>query len=160
MHLHAPNKTKGFTLLEVVIAMTIVVVALMSLIELVGNYTGNTAYLQNKMVAQWVAKNRINENKLEATFPNVGETKGTVEMAGQQWNWTQKVTEAGIKGFRKVDVSVSLKGKKNSLTRLAYYASDAFKSCEWRSAGQVTCHKQKQRTGQKVKLNTSQLTTQ
>lgn len=155
------NKHAGFTLLEVMIAMTIVVLGLISLIQLVSNYTGNTALLQDKLLAQWIAKNRINQSKLEASFPAVGTESGDVKMAGRQWTWTQKVTEAGTKGYRKVDVSVSVKGGKNSMTRLFYYASDAFKPCEWKSIRQVTCHPQKPRTGAKSSsLNGLSLPTQ
>lgn len=140
----------GFTLLEVMIAMTIVIFALMSLIDLVGNYTGNTAYLQDKMVAQWVAKNRINQSKLETDFPATGVTSGDSEMAGRTWVWTQTVSETGTKGFRKVDISVAIKGKKNSISHLFYYTSNVFKPCQWQSSRQVSCHKQKLRTGEQA----------
>lgn len=139
----------GFTLLEVMIAMTIVVLALMSLIDLVNNYTGNTAYLQDKLVAEWVAKNRINQSKLESNFPATGTTSGESEMAGRTWVWTQTVSETGTKGFRKVDITVAIKGKKNSISNLFYYTSNVFKPCEWKSSRQVTCHAQKQRPGAK-----------
>lgn len=133
--------------MEVMIAMTIVVFALMSLIDLVSTYTGNTVYLQDKLVAQWVAKNRINESKLESNFPAPGSSSGEEIMGGRTWVWTQTVSETGTKGFRKIEVSVSIKGKKNQMTDLFYYASNAFKPCDWQSGRQLACHPQKPRTG-------------
>lgn len=147
-----PKRTRGFTLLEVMIAMTIVIFALMSLIDLVGNYTGNTAYLQDKMVAQWVVKNQINQSKLTSNFPATGVTSGESKMAGRTWVWTQTVSETGTKGFRKIDVSVSIKGKKNSVSSLFYYASNVFKPCQWESSRQVSCHKQRPRTGAQARV--------
>lgn len=99
---------RGFTLLEVLIAMAVISIALTAIITTGSNTTANTVYLKQKTFAHWVAMNRLAELQAEREWPSVGSTSDTVEMMGQEWEWIQKTTETVEPNLRRVEVSVIL----------------------------------------------------
>lgn len=97
---------RGFTLLEVLVAMAVISIALTAIIKTGSDTTANTAYLKQKTYAHWVAMNRMSELQAEKTWPSVGTDSDTVEMMGQEWEWTQTTTETVEPNLRRVEVSV------------------------------------------------------
>lgn len=81
---------KGFTLLEVLVALAVAAIGLGAVIKVAGGNAYNAQYLQEKTLAQWVALNRVSEIKLSNKFPAVGTEKGSAEMAGRTWYWQQE----------------------------------------------------------------------
>jgi len=102
----ANKKTnRGFTLLEVMIALFVIAVALGGVIKVMGNAAINTSRLSNRTFAQWVALNRIAKLQTGNNWPSIGEKKGKDEMANQEWRWVQKTMktyEIGKDGKKKV----------------------------------------------------------
>lgn len=103
------NKAQGFTLVEVMVAMMIVALALTALMVNIGGLVDNTAYLQKKTFAHWVALNqleleRINnhQTKKMLTSEKIGET----EMVGQRWYWKIKPEKTADKGFLQLHINV------------------------------------------------------
>ena len=101
------RRETGFTLLEVLVALTIVAVALGAIIRASGQSTGNLVYVRDKIVAAWVAENRIAEAMLADEWPPVGSQSGSEEMLGQEWNWDVQVSVTADPDLRRLDVSVS-----------------------------------------------------
>jgi len=130
---------RGFTLIEVVIAMTIVAIAMVSLIEATGTYVKNTAFLRDKVIAHWVANNALNELLLKESFPSKSEKQGDETMAGKKWAWKIKVKETPDKEFRAVEVKVFKGDEENSLSTLVSYVSSAAAACEKANDQQTAC---------------------
>lgn len=104
----SPRIQRGFTLLEVLIAMAVIAIALTAIIKTGSNTTANTVYLKQKTYAHWVAMNHLAELQAEKNWPSVGSASDTEEMMGQKWEWIQKTTETVEPNLRRVEVSVIL----------------------------------------------------
>ncbi|WP_373187203.1 type II secretion system minor pseudopilin GspI [Halopseudomonas sp.] len=55
------SRNKGFTLLEVLVAMTILAVALAALVKGGSDHSRNTLYLQERTLAHWAGQNLLTE---------------------------------------------------------------------------------------------------
>ena len=70
---------KGFTLLEVMLAMAVFAIAGVALVGSAENNFRNLSHLEKKMLANWVASNQLVEATLDDTWPPKNNKKGQVE---------------------------------------------------------------------------------
>ena len=101
---------KGFTLLEVMVALAIIAMALAAATSAVSGNIRNASGLQQRTYAHWVAMNQLAEMQLSKKWPATKTTKGSSLMAKQEWYWSTKVTKTpdGFDLIRRVDVMVRL----------------------------------------------------
>ena len=100
-------RLRGFTLMEVLVALLIVSLGMLAVIEAVGQAASNSSYLRDKTMAHWVAMNRLTELRLQKQPPAFGESSGEVDMAGQRWRWHTKVSETAVTTISRIDVNVA-----------------------------------------------------
>ncbi|MGQ0384462.1 MAG: type II secretion system minor pseudopilin GspI [Gammaproteobacteria bacterium] len=105
-----PERSRGFTLIEVVVALAIVGVGMFAVFKTIGDTAHNVGYLRDRTLAAWIADNRITELRLSGQLPSIDETAGEVEMAGRRWSYLVKVSQTPVEGMRRVDVSVRREG--------------------------------------------------
>ena len=98
---------RGFTLVEVMVAVVIVAVGMGAAILSVNQNVYNASYLRDKIMASWVAENRLTELRLSGTTPKVEQTSGDAEMGDVRWLWRQKVSETGVANLLRVDIEVT-----------------------------------------------------
>ena len=98
---------RGFTLLEILIALAVLAVALGAIIKSSSDFTGSHAHLQARSMANWVARNVLVEFQLNGEWPRVGERKGTMEMGHLEWRWLARVSQTEETQLRRIDVEVS-----------------------------------------------------
>ena len=119
-----PRRCKGFTLLEVLVALTIISLSLGALISTSGSHASSAGYLKQKTIAHWVAMNEITRLQVEKAWPGKGDTRGSTEMAGAEWYWTLSVKETEDDDSRQVEYRIYLdEDREYSLTRLIGYLS-------------------------------------
>ena len=99
-------RERGFTLLEVLVALAIVATALAALVRAGSDNATTAVYLRDKSLAEWVALNRIAELRLEREWPSPGTREGEARMAERTWNWTVEVSETFDPDVRRADVTV------------------------------------------------------
>ncbi len=77
------------------VALTIIAISLGALLQTSGTQASSVTYLKQKTLAHWVAVNELTQIRISKEFPNIGEKKGSTEMAGFEWHWlrTTKKTE-------------------------------------------------------------------
>jgi len=100
------KRQRGFTLLEVLVALAIVAIALGALLKTGAGNSANAVYLRDKTLAHWVAMNKVTEFQLAPGWPATGTTRGKADMAGREWHWTAKVSETFDANVRRLDVEV------------------------------------------------------
>lgn len=97
---------QGFTLLEVLVALSILAIALAAIIGVASNQALNTTHLRDKTLAHWVAMNKIAELQMSAEWPAKGKVRGDEELGLHEWHWVRTVTETPDGRVRQVDVAV------------------------------------------------------
>jgi len=101
-----PWRSRGFTLLEVLIAMVIFGTTITFLLRNINDLQQVHTDISIKTVAHWVALNKMAETRIEGQWPNVGVTRGDVEMRNHQWYWLQTVSKTSEKELRQIEVEV------------------------------------------------------
>lgn len=99
---------QGFTLLEVMVALAIVALGMMAVHAQLYRYTVGAAIIENKVLASWIASNRIAELSVAPQWPPFGETTDEVDYARRVWVWRARISETPVENLRRVDVSVAL----------------------------------------------------
>jgi general secretion pathway protein I len=100
-------RQRGFTLIEVLIALTVLAVALAAVIKAISSFVSNTAYLKERSLANWVGLNALAELRSSGEWPNAGELHGDETMAGRQFNWLITVSTVEGGDVRRLDVKVT-----------------------------------------------------
>ncbi|MGI9224727.1 MAG: type II secretion system minor pseudopilin GspI [Woeseiaceae bacterium] len=103
-------RLRGFTLLEVMVALVIISLALAGVAGSMGQMIDTANTMRDRTYASWIAQNKITELRLSGILPEVGETSGEEDYANTTWAWTANISETGIENLMKVDVSVSYPG--------------------------------------------------
>jgi len=115
------NRSRGFTLVEVVVALAIVAIGMLAVFKTIGDTVNNVSTLRDRSFAAWIADNRITELRLTGQMPSVDETAGDLEYGGRRWHWVTRVSQTPVDGLRRVDVLVRREGdpEESSLVSLA-----------------------------------------
>ena len=113
------NKTRGFTLIEVLVAMAILSIALIAIFRNTNVTIKNAQYIQDKNIAHWVAVNVMTRAEVGLIdLPTAGNTmSGDETMLGQKWIW--QLTSKNIQDLPMLQLQVRiLNQKKESVDTL------------------------------------------
>lgn len=102
---HHHVRLRGFTLIEVLVALAIVSIALLALSQTGGRSLDTQYQLEQRSIALWVAANQLAEIELNRPI-QPGTRSGQVQMAGQDWRWQAEVQPAPGEQLWRADVLV------------------------------------------------------
>ena len=106
----AVRRARGFTLIEVLVALAIVVIGMATVMGALSSSANSVSYLRDRTFAQWVALNQIANVRLSASLshqqPATGDSDGDSDFAGRSWHWKQVIEATEIPGMVRIDVSV------------------------------------------------------
>lgn len=106
---------RGFTLIEVVIALAIAAIALAAVTAAISQMVDAANGMQQRTYANWIAENQIAEMRLANVVPDVSTTSGEVTFAGMEWAWEATVSETGVENLYRVDVDVGFAGSDQTI---------------------------------------------
>jgi general secretion pathway protein I len=104
-------RARGFTLVEVMVALAIVAIALPALLMSLYQQIDDTAYLRDKTLAYMVAENKLAEIRLvigSTRNLSAGKDSGLASMADRDWYWWVETKATEVEKFFRVDITVSL----------------------------------------------------
>ncbi|HVF35616.1 MAG TPA: type II secretion system minor pseudopilin GspI [Candidatus Saccharimonadia bacterium] len=101
---------RGFTLIEVVIALAVVALALLALVRTAGLGARALAHERESTLAHFVAANVLAETRIGAGFPGVGRREGRATMGPREFRWELVVQGTQEPAIRRLDVRVFAAG--------------------------------------------------
>lgn len=103
-------RSRGFTLLEMLLAMVVIAVVGITISTATGNVASQTFTLERRTMAHWVGQNQINRLRLSLRGDNsaLPEGKDTVRvyMGERDWQVRTEVTATDHPWIRRVEVDV------------------------------------------------------
>lgn len=112
---------RGFTLVEVLVALLIVALGLAALMTTIGSAANTSGILRDKTLAEWIAMNRLVEVRLN--LPQAGGSPaggspidgspidgqgnhGTLRFANREWHYDTRYASTTVPSMRRVTVRV------------------------------------------------------
>lgn len=108
---------RGFTLLEVMIALLIFSIGSIALTKAMSQVVGQQSRLEQKTFAGWIADNKFKQIIAVDGFPDIGETRQEIEYARRQWQVEEKVIKTPNPLMRRIEITVSLLDKEDNSSR-------------------------------------------
>jgi general secretion pathway protein I len=99
-------RMRGFTLIEVLVALAIVAVALLSSLRAVGVMAQSSAELDMRLLAQLSARNQIALLRASGAFPPLGQTSTACPQGELDLICRQEIKATPNEFFRRVEVRV------------------------------------------------------
>ena len=99
-------KPRGFTLIEMMVALAVFSLAALALIRLEGATIRGASTLDMTLLAQTVARNVAIEAMTDAKPPTIGAASGVESNGGRAWSWTRSVQPTGDIRVLRIDVTV------------------------------------------------------
>jgi general secretion pathway protein I len=100
-------RSRGFTLIEMLVALTILAIALAAVQRAVSGSLDNAYQLKLRLLASWVADNRLAELRATRMMPPPGESSGEEPQAGIAFHWKALVSTTPNPYVERVEITVT-----------------------------------------------------
>ena len=97
---------RGFTLIEVVVAVAVIAFGLAATIKTVSTVTRNTSHLNERIIATWVAQNAMALYELDIEGDAAKETAGKEQLAGVEWHWKKVLVDTEDPDSKRFEIEV------------------------------------------------------
>jgi general secretion pathway protein I len=104
--LPARTSSRGFTLVEVLVALAVVALGLTALMVAVSGTARTSGYLRDKTIAQWIALNRLTQVRLQVNKLGDTQDTGQIDFAGQKWHYDTRYFDTQFQSMKRVVVRV------------------------------------------------------
>ena len=104
-----PRNSRAFTLVEVLVALAVLSLALIAALRASSVGVSNSSEIRDRLLAGWVAQNRLAEHRARRDWLPVGVFSGEAAQAGMLFRWEEKVNSTPNTQFMRVEIRVSAK---------------------------------------------------
>jgi general secretion pathway protein I len=112
------RRTRGFTMIEVLVALAIIAVALAASLRAVGTLANGEADLHRRLLAGWSADNELAQLRLTHAWPAIGSRSFDCSQGNLKLICTDRVTATPNPLFRRVEVLVASPGLRGDLAQM------------------------------------------
>ena len=101
-------KSKGFTLIEVLLALSVIAIALTALIKATAQTVAGMSHIKDKSISHWVAMQGV--SMIQLGLLNVSGSQGVSQvtnMLGQRWYWRAELQPTAINHMQQINITVS-----------------------------------------------------
>ena len=117
------RREDGFTLIEVLVALTVFSLAAMALLNLAGENTRTAGVVTTRVLAGVVAENQAVTVMASSAPLAPGVASGAETQGGRLWRWTRRVSPTDVAGMMRVDLAVVPEGGRRPLAELTVFRS-------------------------------------
>lgn len=124
--IRSPNgvsRHRGFTLIEVLVALFLVGVALPAMVMRMQGIIDHTIHIEEKTYAYWIAENQLQEllieQRLSKKLTKQKKHQDTLEFGGREWFWSAEVIQTELPEMFRVNMAVSRDQKESALANLS-----------------------------------------
>ena len=123
-------KARGFTLVEVMVALAVVAIALPAVLTALYQQIDDVGYLRDKSMAHMVAANKLAEMRLvigSTRSLQAGKDSGQTELAERDWYWWLQTTTTEVAQFFRVEIVVAAEEEQRDrplYTLVAFMSAD------------------------------------
>ena len=117
-------RARGFTLIEVLVALALAAVALTAGMRALAQAADGAGTLKSRTLALWVAQNRLAALQIDPAALRMAGAQGEAVQANLRFRWTATVGPTPNPAFRRVDIVVAeLTAPDYVLARLTGYVA-------------------------------------
>lgn len=103
----AVARSRGFTLLEVLVALLVLALALVALARTAALQVENFTELRERTLADWLAQQVLAETRLANPLPSPARSSGQRRYGGRDWHWELEIQATQVPTIRRLDVRVA-----------------------------------------------------
>lgn len=115
------NSSKGFTLVEVLVALSLLSIGVVAMLKVQGESAATAGAVRARVVAEIVAENRLIESLIMPDMSEIGSSAGEVAMAGIIWRWRQEIAVTANRDVQRIDVTVAQAPEDTALATLTAF---------------------------------------
>jgi general secretion pathway protein I len=101
------RQIRGFTLIEILIALAIVAIGLAAAVRATSQVTAGSENARVRLVASWVAQDRLAERSARGDWPAPGTVSGSATQGPFAFAWREIVSATADPSLRRIDIEIA-----------------------------------------------------